>query len=95
MEWFEVEAPTGKRIPIWMRSAGIKEDGTVFIPGAIAGTEMEIILCASYDGTPVVHYLDHAYFPSKWMMKEFPDVAELCEKIEKSVTETFMTEREN
>lgn len=85
MEWFEVEAPPGKKIPKWMRSAGLSEDGVVFVPGAMAANEMEVILCAGYDCTPVVTYLKHAYFPSTWLAAEFPEAKELCQKIEANI----------
>ncbi len=35
MEWIEVENPPGKRLPKWIRSAGLSEEGVVFIPGAV------------------------------------------------------------
>lgn len=85
MEWFEVEAPPGKKVPKWMRSAELSEEGIVFVPGAMAANEMEVVLCAGYDGTPIVSYLKHAYFPSTWLAAEFPKVKEFCQKIESTI----------
>lgn len=94
MEWIEVENPPGKRLPKWVRSAGLSDDGIVFIPGAIGGDEMHVMLCAGYDGTPMVQYLKHAYFPAQWLAKEFPKAREICEKIESKVREICAQPRE-
>lgn len=87
MQWIEMENPIGKRVPRWQRSAGISDDGIVFVPGAMTGNEQEILLCAAYDGTSVVSYLNHLYVPSHWLAKEFPKTKEVCELIERKIKE--------
>lgn len=95
MEWIEVANPSGKRVPKWIRSAALSEDDVVFVPGAISGNEMNAVLCASYDGTPLVQYLKHAYFPAQWLAKEYPKVKEVCEKIESTVRKVCAQRRED
>lgn len=90
MQWFEVENPENKKIPKWKRSVGLSEEGVVFVPAAMTGNESEVFLCAGYDGTTVVQYLNHVYVPAGWLAAEFPKTAEICEIINKKVRETFL-----
>lgn len=87
MQWIEVANPDGKKIPKWKRSAGLSSEGVVFVPAAMTGNESEVLLCAGYDGTPVVHYLNHIYVPAEWLAAEFPKTAEICAIISKNVRE--------
>jgi hypothetical protein len=59
IDWFLFD-PAGKetRVAKWKRTLGIRPDGRVFIP-AIFASEMEVFLCASYDGQRVVITKDH------------------------------------
>ena len=82
LEWIAV---AGKG-PQWLRSAAIDSDGTIYAPGVMVG-EMQALLCASYDGTPMILDDTHAYFPTPWLMREFPETAEECRKIERRVKE--------
>lgn len=86
MNWFEVEQPQGKRIAAWRRTFGIDGD-EVFLPAAIAGDEMHIMLCTAYDGTRWAHYDGHAYVPARWMAAEFPKVRALCDELAASAKE--------
>lgn len=61
----------------------------MFIPGAAVSSEMDVLLCASYDGTSFVHDGGHAYFPADWLRQEFPKTAALVTKIEQGVREFF------
>jgi len=82
MNWFEQEQPEGKKIPKWMRTFGVSENGgEVFVPAAIAGNEQKIFLCVAYDGTPSAQNHKHLYVPASWLSKEFPDTKELCDLI--------------
>jgi hypothetical protein len=90
IEWFESDADhwkevTGKNIPKWKRSAGLDDDGTVFIPAIIASNEMNVMMCTGFDGTDVVTYLNHIYVPADWMAREFPETAEVCATIKRQV----------
>lgn len=87
MYWIEMEQPEGKRIQKWQRSAAITDEGVVFVPGAIAGSEHEVMLCAAYDGTSVINHLKHLYVPANWLAKEFPETKEVCELISSRVKE--------
>lgn len=95
MQWFEVENPPGKRHPKWFRSAGLSDEGVVFLPGAIGGDEKKVTLCAVYDGTPIVQYLKHVYLPAQWLAKEFPKVKEVCERFEARVREVCAQPKED
>ncbi|PHN33537.1 hypothetical protein [Pseudomonas sp. ICMP 561] len=79
MIWLEIENPEGKKIPKWMRTLGVSEDHSIFVPAAIGGNEMSVSLCTAYDGTAMVTYRNRVFVPSTWMSKEFPDTRELCE----------------
>lgn len=56
----------------------------------MTGNESEVFLCAGYDGTPVVQYLNHVYVPADWLAIEFPKTAEICHIISKSVHEACL-----
>lgn len=87
MQWIEVASPEGKKIPRWKRSAGLSSEGVVFVPAAMTGNESEVFLCAGYDGTPVVRYLNRVYVPADWLAVEFPKTAQICAIISKNVRE--------
>jgi hypothetical protein len=88
LRWCEVSAQ-GRRIPAWARRAALAADGTVFVPAAVAGSEMDAVLSAGYDGVTIVHYGDHAYVSAEWLRQEYPKAANLVIKIERSVREHF------
>lgn len=96
MFWIEMEQPEGKKLPKWVRSCGISNDGmTVFVPAAIAGNEEEVMLCTLYDSTPSISYLKHTYVPSSWLAVEYPKTQELVELMEFKVKEYFNKEKVN
>jgi hypothetical protein len=95
LRWCEVPNPpsSGKRAPKWARSAALAGDGTVFIPAVVTGrSEMEVLLCAGYDGTQAVLVGKHTYYPADWIAREWPEVKELALKIEVGVRELFADE---
>lgn len=80
--WITVQSSGS--IPKWMRSAGVDEDGTVFVPAFVGGDEDFVVLTAGWDGNvPMVIDDGHAYLPARWIAREFPDVAEVCNLIER------------
>ena len=87
MKWIEVENTTRRKVPRWLRSAGLAEDGTVFVPAAITGNEQAAILSASWDGSSMALHLNHAFLPCSWVVREHPNTREACEKIERKVRE--------
>lgn len=84
IHWFAVPNPEHKRYPEWQRSCGVSEDGTVFVPAAMAGdeSEMNVMLCAANEGQLTVLHLNHHFVPSGWLKTEFPKHRELIELIE-------------
>lgn len=89
MRWVASSKPSNKA-PLWARSAALADDGTVFIPAAIAGNEMRTVLAATWDSNvPMVIDSGHAYLPSTWMARECPRNADICELIERRVREHF------
>ena len=87
MRWIEVENQTKKKVPKWIRSAGLADDGTVYIPAAVSGNEQAALLSASWDGISMVSYLNHIFLPTSWLAKEYPMTQELCIKIERRLKE--------
>ena len=83
LQWFE--APGAG--PKWVRRAAIDADGIIYIPAVAVGGEMEVFLCAGYDGTRVVFDGKHGYYPSHWLKREFPKSKELIEKVERRIKE--------
>ena len=65
----------------------------VFVPAIIAGGEMEVFLCAGYDGTPLVVDKGHVYVPAPWVAREFPRAKETAEKIERQVKTSVLDMR--
>ncbi len=76
------------KIKEWARYVARADDGTIYVPALLAGNEMAVMLCASYDGTKVL--LDdknHSFYPLEWMAREFPHTADACAKIKALVPE--------
>ncbi len=88
LQWCEVPAQ-GKKVPAWARRAALAPDGTVFVPAVIAGSEMDAVLSAGYDGVTIVKNGDHAYVPAGWLRQEYPIAESLSFKIERHVREVF------
>jgi hypothetical protein len=85
LTWFVVEPPPGKKAPKWARSVALKDDGTIWIPAALVGGEMEVFLCACFDGTALFSWKKHVFVETGWAKREFRRHAELVEKIEGNV----------
>jgi hypothetical protein len=69
--------------------AALAGDGVVFMPAAAGGDERAVVLCASFDGVPMVTADKHVYVPCDWMAREFPEIADLAQKIERRVRAHF------
>ena len=88
--WVAVPNPPGyKKTPLWKRSAAIDDQGDVWVPAVIAGSEKIVFLCAGYDGEPAVIESKHLFVRASWMAREFPETREVCEKITKRMREGF------
>jgi hypothetical protein len=82
MNWLTVEAPPGRKIPAWARSAAITKDGTVYLPAAICGNENQAMMAATWDGgVPLLQRDEHLYLPADWMAQEYPQEAENIQHI--------------
>lgn len=71
-------------------AGGLGADGKCFIPAAVAGSEMDAVLCAGYDGVTIVKDGAHAYLPADWLRREYPRSASLALKIEVAVRDYFV-----
>ncbi|MDU8428602.1 hypothetical protein RYA99_09430 [Pseudomonas syringae pv. actinidifoliorum] len=91
VKWFSVSNPDGKRFPEWRRSFGVGDNGTVFVPSAMAGseTEVNVMLCALADRQRTATHLNHHFVPSDWLKNEFPKHFELIEIIETRAQTAF------
>ena len=91
IHWFSISNQDGKRFPEWRRSFGVSDNGTVFVPAAMAGdeTEMNVMLCACSDGQGTAVYLNHHFVPSVWLKNESPKHSELIEIIEARAQTAF------
>ena len=86
LRWCEVPAQ-GQQVPAWARRAALGSDDRVFVPAAIAGSEMDAVLSAGYDGATIVQDNGHAYVPADWL--NYPKAENLSIKIERSVRDFF------
>ena len=93
VRWLCVGNEAENDIPQWMRCAALADDGTIFAPAAIVGDEGLVFLAASWDDMPCVIDGDHYYFPTHWMAREWPDIADICLRIERRVRGHFKTFR--
>ncbi len=87
MLWIEMGSPDDKKIPKWKRSVGLSNESVVFVPAAIAGNENNVYLCAAYDASQTVRYLNHIYVSADWLAIEFPNTKAVCETISIKVRE--------
>lgn len=83
LQWFTVEQPKGKKkLPKWIRSAAISDNGDVFAPAVFCGAEHTMLVCATFDNEPCAMLDGHTFLRTSWMKKEYPDEKELMNKIE-------------
>lgn len=89
LRWCAVPNPPGHRKPEWFRSAALAEDGTVYAPAVVAGNELAVTMAATYDGVSALVSDHHVYLPTDWLAREYPVVADICEKIAQKTREHF------
>ena len=84
MQWFTVSDQHLPSCPEWRRIFGINKDGEVFVPAAMAGSDMEdmVALCAAGNIQPIIFHLDHYYVPGIWLKTAFPKNRHLIAAIE-------------
>jgi hypothetical protein len=79
------QEPRFQRLPRWKRTVAVADNGEIFGPASVAGAEMSVFLCASYDGTRCVMVDRHPFFPLSWMAQEFPAAKEACDAMERGI----------
>lgn len=78
----------GKVAKYKMRAMIGMETERCFVSAWAVGTsEVAATLCATYDGALIVSHDSHPYFESQWVLREFPEQAELIGIIEKRCKE--------
>jgi hypothetical protein len=87
--WIEVPDRAVGRSPAWMRRVGRAPGGTIYLPAAFAGDELEMADRAIRDGQYPVNYMDHAFAPSDWIARVAPDKADLCASAERFAVHFF------
>lgn len=91
-DWIEFEFRSSRSVPKWARRVAVASNGTVFVPGLIAGNPTTIFICASCDGTAALVAGNHAYYPADWIAREFPKAAEAVRHIETMAREFMKSE---
>ena len=82
--WFTSSNAPGNDLPEWVRSAGVDEDGRVYVPAVLAGGETEVYLSASAAQEPVIIDAgDHLFFRAEWMKRAYPKTARTIKIIER------------
>lgn len=81
MERMQLANPP-KRLPKWAGTCFRDDAGEIFAPAAIAGSEMEVLLCASYDGTKIIEDHGHIYAPLSWLRREWPKYERIWANVE-------------
>jgi hypothetical protein len=84
MKWFEIEPPAEYKSKRAIKAA-LSDDGTVFIPAAVAGSEFKVMLCAECDGVVAVFVDRHLFVPVDWLAREFSEVADVCRAVAEQV----------
>jgi hypothetical protein len=87
--WIEVPDSEVGRSPAWMTRVGLAPDGTIYLPAAFAGDELEMAERATREGQYPVIYMNHAFTPADWIARVAPDKADLCASAESFAVHFF------
>ena len=87
--WIEVPESAVGRSPAWMRRVGLAPDGTIYLPVAFAGDELEMEDRAIRDDQHSVSHMSHMFVPCDWIARVAPDKAELCKSAERYAVHFF------
>jgi len=76
-----------KILPLWIRTSFIDDDSDeIFIPAAvISKNETEIMMCASFDGVPIVIDSGHTYVPVSWAEQNYPGIGMLFDQVRETM----------
>jgi hypothetical protein len=92
-EWFVLNDNALRRLPEWRRSACLVK-GEVYLPATIAGIEGRVLHCAAFDGVGIIQDSGHIFVPASWMRQEYPDLAEVIDKLAGLVRERATKEED-
>ena len=74
----------GLKLPEWQRTAGIDENGEVYIPAFITDNEQYAVIAAIQDGEQIVDIGDgHALLRLNWLKENFSGDDEMRQEFEK------------
>jgi hypothetical protein len=75
----------------WQKSYGhfvVEPDGTIFLSWAHAGTSrMEVLLCASYDGEPIMLIEETPLYRAQWLWDNFPQMRAVISKATQRISD--------
>jgi hypothetical protein len=93
MDWIEMDWIKKnfqkRKVPAYVRTAGIDEEGRVFASAALTGNERDAVLRAVWDGVPAVIHDGHVFLPTSWLARDCPHIELPCEKIEARLCAAF------
>lgn len=74
----------GLKLPKWQRTAGIDENGEVYIPASITDNEQYAVIAAIQDGEQIVDVGDgHALLRLNWLKENFSGDTEMRQEFER------------
>jgi hypothetical protein len=79
------------RLPRWLRTAFVHEDGEVYLPCGAFGNEAVALVCLATDGVTFVQDEGHVYAPSAWLAALYPNLANNIRAIAGNVTRRLPT----
>ena len=81
IKWYSMPNNGGKKVPEHLVTLGITDDNKVYVSAGLTGDEIVALANACWDGIPFIPYLDHAFLPLDWIIKNYPMYNELYDKI--------------
>jgi hypothetical protein len=79
--WYVFANPGTKQWPQWARQCALDANGDLWLPAALGGNEMVVVLACGFDGETVVTESEHAYVRAAWLEKEFPKLGTIARRI--------------
>ena len=95
MTWHTVNEQPDAPLPEYLRTVGVDDDGTFYLPAAIGGSEQKAMLCASYDHEPLAVFRGHIYVRADWLAGEYRSMADVVEVIVRRLREHIAKESAN
>lgn len=79
--WIYSKPTSGQWFPLWQRTAGLDDDGEVWLP--VIGKRANAMLMISSE--PVVTHEGHLFARVTWHQREYPEIAEAFENMAKKI----------